>query len=782
MKASVRWLNSLLDPGDLSADQVEHTLTHVGFPIDARETVSTREGPDTQLEVEITSNRGDALSHIGLAREIAAATGQTLKLPALKEPRTQGRVSDFVALDNQAPEDCPRFTLQVIRGARIAPSPPWLAAALESVGQRPINNVVDATNYLNFLFGQPCHAFDLGKLGRSALRADTPGATGVPPSARPCVIIRRARPGEPLTTLDGKQRKLAGDEIVVADAERAQSLAGVIGGHDSEVTPATTDLALEAATWDPPAIRRAARRHQVRTDASHRFERTVDPRTLDAPAQHLLTLIADLTGGTPAAGMLDAYPTVPPSSSASSSAPSAPLRETPLRLARIPIILGIPIPEPEVARLLHALHIESRRDTTAAAQFGPVLVCTIPAHRPDLEREIDLIEELARIKGLDAIPAHARTAIAIRPAQPHERAARILGETLAALGFHETVTVSFLTDAQAALFLHPGLSLLHVHDPRARGSGTGVPPVSGRAHESALRPSLIPSLLLTRKHNQDRGATTPGGLRLFETAATYAGEDDAGRSALRADMAPPSARSADLPPEALERRTLALLLDIPGATKGKQSSPESRQQAIRQLRGALESVAHALGGPTATLDLKPAPLADPAPSPSPSSAKSLSPYDPFTHAHILLRGRHIGRLAQTSAAAQKLFDLDTPVLTAELELEPLLALYPPPPAAASERDLPHFPGIERDLSLFLDDATPWSAVRSLVESAQLPLLDSLDFVTTYRGQQTGPNKKSLTLRLTFRDPARTLRREEVDPQVARVVLLAGEQLGATLRG
>ena len=225
MKASVALLNQYLDPGDLTAEQIDHALTHAGFPIDSREPVA---GGDTRLEVEVTSNRGDCLSHIGLAREIAAKTGggRLLKLPAIKEPKAAGNVRDALSLENQAPDVCPRFTLQVVRGVRVAPSPPWLAGALQAVGQRPINNIVDATNFLNFEFGQPCHAFDLAKLAGNK------------------VVVRRARAGESLTTLDGKRRTLHPDDVVVADGQRPQSLAGVIGGQDSEVTASSADIPL----------------------------------------------------------------------------------------------------------------------------------------------------------------------------------------------------------------------------------------------------------------------------------------------------------------------------------------------------------------------------------------------------------------------------------------------------------------------------------------------------------------------------------------------------------
>lgn len=704
MKASVAWLNRYLDPGDLSAEAVEHVLTHAGFPIDGSEALP---GGDTGLEVELTSNRGDCLSHLGLAREIAAATSagghkRALKLPTIATPKATGRTGDALSLQNLTPESCPRFTAQVVRGVKVGPSPAWLVRALESVGQRSINNIVDATNFLNFEYGQPCHAFDLAKLAGRKL------------------VVRSAKDGEALTTLDGKKRSLKAGEIVVADAERAQSLAGVIGGQDSEVSPTTTEVVLEVATWDPLAVRRGARRHQVRTDASHRFERIVDARTLDEPARRLLALVVEVAGGTPCEGMLDAR----------TPAADAPLTEIALRPQRVRCLLGIEIQDQEIVALLKVLQVNE----------GSKLRFQIPAFRPDLAREVDLIEEVARIKGFDAIPAHARTAIEVKSAQDSELASRALGDTLAALGFFETVTFSFVTDAAATPFLQPGRSLLHVSDER-------------RGAESALRPSILPSLLACRKANQDGHAVVPGGIRLFETAAVFA-------------EAPPASlsQSGELPGS--EQRVLALVMDVPGVGKGKPGTIDERQHAVRVLRGAIEAAAAAMGGREAAVELRPAPPRSPA-------------FDAAAHAEVLLNGRAIGSLGLIAPGVQKQFDLDAPAAMAEIEIEPLLTLFPP---RAIPEALPQFPAIERDLSLIVDEPVRWAQVRSLVESAALARLEAVDFVGTYRGKQIGEGKKSVTLRLRFRDPVRTLRHEEVDPQVASAVALAGQRLGATLRG
>jgi phenylalanyl-tRNA synthetase beta chain len=695
MKAALKWLNDYLRPGDLSALEADRALTDAGFPIDAREDLP---GGDVRLEVEVTSNRGDCLSHAGLSREIAAKTGRRFELPRaadLGPARSVPPSAGSLTLDNTIPDACPRFTARVFRNVKLGPSPAWLVERLQSIGQRSINNIVDITNFINAELGNPCHAFDLDKL------------------AGPALIVRYARDGEPLTTLDGKRRKLKPDEVVVADAQRAQSLAGVIGGADSEVSASTRNIVLEIATWDTAAVRRAARRHQVRTDASHRFERSVDPRTIDLAQARAASLIVEFAGGE-APAMLD------------KGRPAEPFHTILLRADRAAALLGIPLSPSDIAETLIKLEI-------GVELRGGALRCTIPPFRPDLLREIDLIEEIARIRGLDRIPMAERMTVAVRAPQASETAITEIGRTLTGLGFYETVTFSFITPAQARPFLAPGLSPVAVADERRKGEGT-------------LRPSITPSLLICRKANQDGGVDVPGGIRLYETAAVFA---DA-----------PGAKGP-----AAEALVLSLLMDVPGVGKGKPGTVEERQAGVRIMRGALESIARAMTGSADSLRLRPSKLRTPS-------------MDPSAHADILLNGIPAGVIGLISAETQRLFDLAIPAIAAELELAPLTAPFPP---TARVQPLPDFPDIERDLSLIVDDAVAWDQVRAVVQKAKPERLEGVSFVSTYRGKQIGAGKKSVTFRLRFRDPARTLRHEEVDPQVASISALAARELKATLR-
>ncbi len=694
MDISLHWLNKYLAPGDVTADEADEALTHAGFPIEARETL---EGGDVRLDVEVTSNRGDVLSHLGCAREIAAsgvaAKPRDLMPPAVNDPPAGPPVEKVFTLENREPAVCPLFTARVIQNVKVGPSPDWLVRALESVGQRSINNVVDVTNFITFELGNPCHVFDLNKLDGAKL------------------VIRYASDGETLTTLDDKPRKLVKTDLVVADATRPQSLAGVMGGADSDVDENTTDVVFEMATWDPVTIRTTARRLGVRTDAGYRFERGVDPRTIEDAARRAAALVCELTGGILCEGVL---------------AEGAPMPEDTvitLRPSRCERLIGIPIPVGDMIERLRALEIGVEQEG------GDELACTIPPWRLDLTREVDLVEEVARTRGLDAVPIHERVQAAVAPPQEDERAMREVAGLLTGLGFYETVTFSFVSPDAAKEFLGDGLALVEVDDER-------------RKAEPTLRPSVVPSLLACRRANQDAQASPPGGVRLFETSAVFA-QTKGG--------------------ESRERRTLTLLADVPG--QGAKRSASDTQDGVRQLRGAVEAIARATFGPGARVALEPAKPGCPG-------------WDADAFARVTIDGADVGSLGLVSGKSQSNAGIDLPVLACELDLDPLLDAYPP---RASAHALPAFPPIERDLSLVVPESLPWASVESLVGGADLERLEGCSFVGTYRGKQVGEGKKSLTLRLRFRDPGRTLRHEEVDPQVEALVAAATRELGAEVR-
>ncbi|CAG0961692.1 phenylalanyl-tRNA synthetase beta chain [Phycisphaerales bacterium] len=696
MLISRHWLLQYLDPRPEN-ERLEEALIESGFPIEARETLP---GGNARLDVEITSNRGDCLSHLGLAREVAAKLGLRFVPPACPELSPgAGSVGQAIALENRVPQACPRFTLRVIRGAKIGPSPSWLREALESVGQRSINNVVDVTNFISFEWGNPCHAFDLAKLAGGKL------------------VIRHAAAGEMLTTLDGKSRKLAADELVVADGVRAQSLAGIMGGAESEVSGATTGVVIEMATWDPVAVRRAARRHQLRTDASHRFERLVDPRTIDAAAARCAALILEAAGGQLCEGMLE----------------EGRPREQPTRIrfrpSRCRALLGVDLTTQAMVGAMRRLEI----DVGPVGRAGEELVCTAPVFRPDLTREADLIEEVARMVGLSAVPVHGTMPVAVAAPQKSENARRELAGVLAGLGFYECVSFSFTDRKSAAAFMPAGLTTIEISDDR-------------RGEEPALRPSVLAGLLGCRRKNQHGLVQAQGGVRLYEIAAVFGEQRMPGGA-----------------PTTIENVNAALLLDVP--IKGRAAGISELQHGVRLMRGAIETLVRAMAGPDAALEITPSEPHAPA-------------FDERAFARVALDGRALGYLGLIAGATQQAFDLAAPLVGAELNLAALLAGFPP---RSFVHTLPLFPGIERDLSLVVAETTRWAAVERAVRANAAPPFEGVSFVGTFRGAQVGKGRKSVTLRLSYRDPARTLRHEEVDGPVETLVGVLRRELGAELR-
>ncbi len=674
MKISVAWLNRYLDrPAD--AAEITERLTIVGFPVEDQ-----WDGPDgdTGLDVEVTSNRGDCLGHLGLARELAAATGRTLVPPSFELPGKTGPAVDTVtAVDNRDLDLCPLYTARVIQGVTVGPSPDWLVNTLETVGLRTINNVADVTNFVLHETGQPSHAFDLDRLAEQR------------------VVIRPAEKNEPFVALDQSRHTLRPPMLVIADAATPQCLAGVMGGMESEVSETTKNVLLECATFDALNTRRSARALKLASDSSYRYERGVDAAGIDRVSRRIAALIVEVAGGVVCEGVIRQGVDDP-----------QPL-DIPLRPSRCAAVLGVDLPAEAQATHLNQLGIATRVD-------GDRLVATVPTFRLDLQREIDLVEEVARLHGLDRLPVSPRIEIVSRHPQPNVQAREKLAEVLVAHGYHETITFSFLPEPAAAAFCPEGAEVVRVDDDR-------------RKAEPALRPSVIPSLLQCRKVNQDAGNH---GVKLFETASVWSRRDGSIHELVR----------------------LALLADADDAG-----------QSLRELRGTLEEATQTLRGDALTI--------------TPTT------HDAYDTAGNLQLGENknddtIGRFGLLTAKATDYFGLQGRVVVAELELAPLIERYPP---AHVTQALPKFPGIERDLSLVLDEATPWRRVEETVHATDAALLESLDFVGVYRGKQVGKGRKSVTLRMRFRDPGRTLRHEEVDPQVEAVTAKLKGALNAELR-
>ena len=465
MIVSWNWLTEYLRL-DMPVDVLTDRLMLAGLNHESTQEV----GGDLAIDLEVTSNRPDCLAHIGVAREIGVLFNRPVQIPDPR-PRTGGaEVETLARVRIDDPELCHRFTARVVTGVKVGESPWWMRKRLETLGVRPISNVVDVTNYVMFECGQPLHAYDLAKVDGRIL------------------IPRRARKGEALKAINGKSYDLTPEMLVIADESRPVGLGGVMGGLDTEIGPGTSDILIEAARFDPLNVRRTSRSLGLHSDSSYRFERPIDPGITEWASLRCAELILETAGGTIHPGMIDA----------GGVAAERPI--VALRLEQIARVLGIAIDPAEVTRILLALGLESRGGPPEAPRFQP------PSWRSDLEREVDLIEEVARIHGYEHIPEDRAVPLADAPRAPRERVEDATRSLLAGLGFDEAITPSFVPD-----------ELIGSHE-----AGTALPPIrvehSVRKRANALRQSLVPSLLSVRRHNESHGNLD---VDLFEIANVY---------------------------------------------------------------------------------------------------------------------------------------------------------------------------------------------------------------------------------------------------------------------
>jgi len=403
---------------------------------------------DVIIDIAITPNRPDALSHIGVARDIAAIFDRSLKLPELKLDEDKKSSADFASIEIVDSEKCPRYVGKVVTGVKIQESPAWFKTRLTNIGLRPINNVVDVTNYVQYEIGQPLHSFDLNRLGEKK------------------IIVRQAGADKKFTTLDSKERELRSEDLMICDADKPVAIAGVMGGENSEVYPDTKDILIESAYFNPSSIRKTSKLLGLSTDSSYRFERGTDPENTVWAAKRAAQLIAEFSGGKIAKGEIDIYPN--------------PVEKTnlELRFKRVDRILGITVKPKEVVSILSKLGFGILNET------DKVVKVEVPTYRPDVEREIDLIEEVARIYGYEKIPSIEKISMALEKKIDQSEFDGNLRHSLTALGFQEIVTNSLFNESVAESF------------------GKSVSVMNPKTIEmSNLRPSLVPGMLTAISKN-----------------------------------------------------------------------------------------------------------------------------------------------------------------------------------------------------------------------------------------------------------------------------------------
>lgn len=653
---------------------------------------------DMILDVSITPNRPDCLSVVGIAREIAAKDRLPLIMPPAQLTETGDPVEKRAAVEIHDSDLCPRYAARVVLNVRVGPSPMWMQRRIRSAGMRPINNIVDATNFVLMELGHPLHAFDLDLLSENR------------------IVVRRAREGETLLTLDGKERALNGGMLVIADADKPVALAGIMGGADSEVGGNTTDILLESAYFDPVNVRRTSKALGLQTEASYRFERGADPEAVPRALDRTAQLIADIAGGTVCKGAIDCHPK-----------PAQPVRIR-LRPERANALLGVEIPTDEMRGILTRLGFQVSGEET--------LETVAPTFRPDIEREVDLIEEAARVYGYDKIPVTLPTGTAA-PKRNEERALRLrVGGIMRRRGLSEAVNMPWLPkDALDAVRLPDD-------DPRREQIALKNPMTTEMA---VLRSTLLPSLLENIARNSRRQVNRA---RLYELQRVF--------------LIDKSSDKRGEKEAARERWTLGGVLW--GDDPNRWTEP-TRPLDFYDAKGVVETLFEDLGIDNWRLE------------------RGVHPgFHPGRSAQVFVNETAVGDLGEAHPDVMDAYDLPGRAYLFEIDMEALA------PFAQEERQmtpLPQFPGAARDLAVVVDENIPAEAVLRAIHNPPQEGADGIVHTARlfdlYTGEGIGEGKKSLAFALFFQKSGGTLTDEEIEDAMERILQTLKQELNAERR-
>jgi len=698
MRVPLEWLREFVTV-DVPLETLIERLHGIGLPVERIEHI----GDDTVLEIELTANRPDCMSVLGVAREVAVMLGHRLRIPKPKYVTRSPAASERIAVEVDDPNGCPRFTARMIEDVRVGPSPAWAQRRLEACGVRAINNVVDITNYVMLELGQPMHAFDDDRVAEHRL------------------VVRRAEPGERLRTLDGVDYTLDPEMLVVADARRAVSLAGIIGGSDTEIGPGTTRVLLEAAYWNPPAIGRTARRLGIRTEASARFERGMDPAGPPLAQERAAQLFTEWCGGRVLRGTIDV------------SALRAIRRAIRLRPARVVTVLGVAVPRAQMLRSLRALGCTVGPGRGGSPDGHPrarSLEVRPPSFRVDLLREEDLIEEIARVYGYDRVPlTMPRGETTPGTIAPVLRIDARVRETLARCGLTEVMSLTLIS-AQAAA--KTGAGVVVVQNPLV-------------AEQSALRPSLLPGLVSALATNAARRVDD---VQVFELGRVFHPTPREGNGGL------------DGRPE--ERRTLGLA--SMGRWRAGWNVPiEQGATDFYHMKGLIEVLLRELGVRDWVMD----PLSE-------ASAW----WHPGRSAVMKYHGRAIGQLGEVHPDVAAAHRLPHRAYLAEVDLE---AVLPAVTLIRTSPELPRFPSVERDVAVVIPDGLPAGQVEAVIRAAAGPLLEMVELFDVYAGPPVPAGYRNLAYRLRLRAQDRTLTADEAEEILQQVRIALQGQVGVRLR-
>jgi phenylalanyl-tRNA synthetase beta chain len=651
-----------------------------------------RTGGDVVYDLEVTPNRPDLNSIIGIAREIAAVTGNALKIPAIVFLNTDSEpIGDMVSVRNDEPELCPRYTVRIVRQVKVGPSPDWLKNILEKVGIRSINNVVDITNYVMLESGQPLHAFDYQLLQRQAANA-------------PKIIIRRANEGEKFTTLDGKEHTLTNQTLLIADEIQAVALAGVMGGRNSEINAGTENVLIESAYFKPQNIRATSKKLELRTDASYRFERGGDVSICDWASRRAAQLICDLADGQLLGHAIDNFPNKIQS------------KEITLHFAKSKDLLGIGISHLDQVSSLTRLGLAIKEQSPGVCTF------IIPSWRVDLKREVDLIEEVGRLYGIEKIPATpprgALGANAFDPVYDQIGEARRI---LSGLGLNEAQGQTLVAKEECRVRPEEIVALAN--------------PLS--SDMDVLRPSLLPGLIHSLRHNVSRKNDD---VALFEIGRVFTNVNG----------------------QTKENRSIAIALTGQRALPFWTGGERDAKFGAYDLKGLVEDLLEQFGLRGIVFGKR-----------TDSTALFLE------SAAVTLGGKvPLGELGQLLPALAKKYDLRDAVFLAEFNLDLLLTKRNP---ARSFKALPQFPSSRRDVAMLVPEATTHEAVLQTTKQARAANLESVELFDVFRGKGVPDGQKSLAYAFTYRAADKTLTDAEVNAAHALILETLQTQLKAQLR-
>lgn len=649
--------------------------------------------PDAVLELEITPNRPDCLSIVGVARDIAAITGSKLNVPEPKFSESETLIEALASVENSAPELCHRYTARVIEGVKIGSSPLWLKNKLHSCGLRPINNIVDATNYVLMELGHPLHAFDLQKLTGNK------------------IIIKRASNGSKFTTLDGQERLLDRENLVICDSERPVALAGIMGGQNSEVQTDTVDILLESAYFLPSSIRRTSKKLGISTDASYRFERGADIDGMIRSLNRCAELIVALAGGRIAKGLIDVHPTPH----------SKPIVE--LRHKKITSVLGVSVPRDEVHRLLTCLGIKIIK------QDELIVSAEIPFHRPDVEREIDLIEEIARLRGYDLIPESLpRIPMTCEPIPRISTISELSKTLLAAWGFREAITLSFSDSLDHDRMGYPEQSV-------DRQSVKLQNPLSAETEE--LRTSLLPGLLKAASINFRRQEKD---VCLFEIGRVFHAK-----------------KASELPEE-----TTYLTAIAAGARHPLSWCNNKESMDYFDIKGITENLLAQLGITDASY----------------TKACELSSFHPGRSAAIKSNEKLLGSIGQIHPECLKRFDIPHMIFSLNINLTTISKLTT---GVKNQKNQKKYPSIERDFAFIVSETVLAQNLHDIILSIESKLIRSVTLFDVYKGDPLPKGNLSLAFRVIYRSDERTLTETEIEKLDEKIFLTMKEKIGAVQR-